>query len=162
MKYIIVAPLSERAQCYHVDMGNNLESLGERVKLRRGKLSLSQKGLAALISKSEFGVASDYHQTGISAIENGSQLPSVQVLAALAHILETNTDYLLGLTDDDKPVSDLEDQVVVGVRDPAQRAIVQELIDTVVAQPPDDQAFILAMVRKVAAPLKPRIIGQES
>lgn len=149
-------------QCYHADMSNNLESLGDRVKLRRGKLSLSQKGLAALISKSEFGVASDYHQTGISAIENGSQLPSVQVLAALAHVLETNTDYLLGLTDDDKPASDLDDQVVIGVRDHAQRTLLQELVDAVVALPLEDQMFVLTMVRKVAAPLKPRIIGQES
>lgn len=136
------------------DMGNRIRQLRER----RG---VKQAELAALLGGVPFAEA--VRQSHISNLESGdgNKLPSVQVLVALVQILETNADYLLGLTNDDKPASDLEDQVVVGVKDPMQRAVIQELVDAVMALPAEDQTFVLTMVRKIVAPLKPRIIGQE-
>ncbi len=43
-------------------------------------------------------------QESISMYESGVSYPSAKVLIALARYLETSTDYLLGLTDDDTPI----------------------------------------------------------
>lgn len=43
-------------------------------------------------------------QESISMYESGVSYPSVIVLIKLAKYLETSTDYLLGLTDDDTPI----------------------------------------------------------
>ena len=43
-------------------------------------------------------------QESISMYESGVGYPSATVLIKLAKYLETSTDYLLGLTDDDTPI----------------------------------------------------------
>ena len=43
-------------------------------------------------------------QESISMYESGVSYPSAIVLIKLAKYLETSTDYLLGLTDDDTPI----------------------------------------------------------
>lgn len=43
-------------------------------------------------------------QESISMYESGVGYPSATVLIKLARYLETSTDYLLGLTDDDTPI----------------------------------------------------------
>lgn len=43
-------------------------------------------------------------QESISMYESGVSLPKANVLIKLAQHLQTSTDYLLGLTDDDTPI----------------------------------------------------------
>ncbi len=43
-------------------------------------------------------------QESISMYESGVSLPKANVLIKLAQYLQTSTDYLLGLTDDDTPI----------------------------------------------------------
>lgn len=43
-------------------------------------------------------------QESISVYESGVSLPKANVLIKLAQYLQTSTDYLLGLTDDDTPI----------------------------------------------------------
>ena len=47
-------------------------------------------------------------QEAISAYESGKALPSVETLIKLANYLNTSTDYLLGLTDNDLKVNDIK------------------------------------------------------
>lgn len=47
-------------------------------------------------------------QEAISAYESGKALPSVETLIKLANFLNTSTDYLLGLTDNDLKINDIE------------------------------------------------------
>ena len=47
-------------------------------------------------------------QEAISAYESGKALPSVETLIKLANFLNTSTDYLLGLTDNDLKISDIK------------------------------------------------------
>ncbi len=136
-----------------------LADLGEKIKRKRKDRGMTQSELVERLNQSR------YHpditgQSHISNIENadGDKLPSVRMLAALAEVLETNTDYLLGLTNDDKPASDLEDQVVVGVPNRATREAIQELAELMVSRPREDQEFILNVVRRLI-PKPPRIIG---
>jgi transcriptional regulator with XRE-family HTH domain len=127
-----------------------METVGKRISdLIDSKWEGSQEELAALLS---------VHQTHVSAMKRGARFPSVPVLASLANILETNTDYLLGLTDDDKPSSDLDDQVLVTVRDPEEKALFHELFELLRKKPLEEQRLILDMVR-LTVPRAPRIIG---
>ena len=56
--------------------------------------------------KSQLNVAMSVgvKQESISMYESGVSYPSAKVLIALERYLETSTDYLLGLTDDDTPI----------------------------------------------------------
>lgn len=94
--------------CYAVNMTLSNVGVGGRVRQLRESVLMNQSGLATAIAK-EVG-KTDFTQGSISAIERGDRLPSVPVLVALAKILETSTDYLLGLTDDPSPRARLSTQ----------------------------------------------------
>ncbi len=68
----------------------NMEKTGLRIKELRTVFGLSQKALAERI-----GVA----QNTLTQYEKGTSKISLDVLVKLAQILETSTDYLLGLED---------------------------------------------------------------
>ena len=68
----------------------NMEKTGLRIKELRTVFGLSQKALAEKI-----GVA----QNTLTQYEKGTSKISLDVLVKLAQILETSTDYLLGLED---------------------------------------------------------------
>lgn len=67
-------------------------SMGERIKLRRLELNISQQELATAIGKS--------HQTSISKIELGQRGVPLRYVRPLAEKLKTTPEYLLGETDD--------------------------------------------------------------
>lgn len=67
----------------------------ENLRIIREKRNKSQLNVAISI-----GVT----QEAISMYESGTSFPKVNVLIRLANYLETSTDYLLGLTDDDTPI----------------------------------------------------------
>lgn len=128
-----------------------LTQLGRKVADRREELKYSQPRLLELMNATPYrpGVKQPSH---ISNIENGSgdKLPSIRALAALAVALETNLDYLAGLTNDPKPATDLEDQVVVGVDDPHRRAQLQEVAELLAGFTDDDFATLVWLVRRLA------------
>ncbi len=74
-----------------VDIGFNYERMQER----RKSLGMSQGDLAEKV-----GIA----QNQISRYERGHVMPSAEALAKITHALETNADYLLGLSDSAHPV----------------------------------------------------------
>lgn len=67
----------------------------ENLRIIREKRHKSQLNVA---------IAVGVKQESISMYESGVSYPSAKVLIALARYLETSTDYLLGLTDDDTPI----------------------------------------------------------
>ena len=128
-----------------------LSQLGAKVfRKRKEGLQISQEELIARMNQTVYrpDVARQSH---ISNIENsdGDKLPSIRVLAALAVALETNCDYLLGLSDDDKPASDLEDQIVVGVPNPAERAVLQGIMDLLLVASADDRRLVADLLRRL-------------
>lgn len=131
--------------------------MGKRIRRLREMIGMSQIDLTkALASR---GV--DVNQGHVSNIERDNRSPSIELLRAMAVVLETNTDYLLGLTDDDRPPSDLEDQVVVTVEDPRDRALVQEIADLLARAPSDERTYVAGLVRRLLMPARPHIIGGE-
>lgn len=127
-----------------------LIKLGKKVARLRDELDLSQAELVERMNATYYrpGVK---HQSHISNIENGDgeKLPSIRALAALAVVLETNMDYLAGLTNDPKPTTDLEDQVVVGVDDPQRRAQLQGLAELLAACSDNDFAALAWLIRRL-------------
>jgi transcriptional regulator with XRE-family HTH domain len=70
------------------------EILGERVRRLRMARGLSQTELAVDVA---------IPLPNLNRIERGRQSIYIERLADLAQVLETSTDYLLGLTDDSTP-----------------------------------------------------------
>jgi transcriptional regulator with XRE-family HTH domain len=138
-------------------MTNGLRSLGEKVYDLRKAGWRSQEAFAKYLEE-KFGES--LHQTTISAIERGEKDPSIETLALLARALETNTDYLLGLTDDDRPHGQMDDQVVATIEDAEERRMVQETVDLMAQAGKDEKEYIAALVRRLI-PKPPRIIGSE-
>lgn len=65
-------------------------TLGNRIKIRRQALSLSQSDLAKQLNCT---------QAALSQYEKGNREPGLNDLSNIARCLNTTTDYLLGLTD---------------------------------------------------------------
>ena len=75
------------------------EILGERVVLLRRRKGLTQPELA---HQAGMGI------TTLNRIENAHQTTTIDKVVALARVLGTRTDYLLGLSDDPGKESDFE------------------------------------------------------
>ena len=73
---------------------------GNRVRQRRTEMHLSQADLGERIGTD---------QNRISRYERGESDATGETLAALAKILETSVDWLLGLTDDPTPAIERND-----------------------------------------------------
>ena len=96
----------------------SISKFGGRLREMRERAGMSQEELSQAIWDM-LRANKKGSQSHISNIENskGDKMPSVQVLRALALILGTNTDYLLGLTDNWRPLGDINDEVVVTIED---------------------------------------------
>ena len=67
-----------------------MSSLGQRIKLRRKQLGLTQKELGYKVNLTEFNV---------SKYEREATKPDVETLYRIAEALDCSIDYLLGKTD---------------------------------------------------------------
>lgn len=138
-----VGVFANHAPVHNINMTDTLDEFAKRLKKRRTEEEYSQAGLAEKV-----GVG----QSQIGNFESGKSLPSFDVLVKLVKTLDTNADYLLGLTNDDKPASDLEDQIVVGVPDAKSRAVLQGIMDLMAKQPYDEQRVAYDMLRRMFTP----------
>ena len=71
-------------------------TIGERIKLRRAELNISQMELAKLVGMG--------HQTSISKIEKGQRGVPLRYVKSFADALKTSPDYLLGETNDPEEI----------------------------------------------------------
>ena len=81
-------------------MSINYEILGDRIRLIRKNLDLSQKKLAE---------AANLTRESINRIENGSLKAKLDTIAVIASILNIPIDYLIGNEDD--PSADAESEL---------------------------------------------------
>ena len=66
------------------------ETLGDRIRMHRARLRLSQSDLGGKVGLST---------NGVSLIERGEVDPRASVIKAIADVLGVSTDYLLGRKD---------------------------------------------------------------
>ena len=75
----------------------------ERLKTLRKKRKVTQIRLS---------IAAEVSQETISAYESGKASPSIETLIKIADFLNTSTDYLLGRIKEDKPLSQIANDIV--------------------------------------------------
>jgi transcriptional regulator with XRE-family HTH domain len=94
-------------------MDIRLQRIGNRIRSLREGMGFTQADLSRQLEM-RFGVS--VRQNHISNIESGDgkRLPSIPVLIGIAEALETSTDYLLGLTDNQLSAADIDRELATG------------------------------------------------
>ena len=110
-----------------------LRSFGRRFQLLRQEKDLSQTAIAAMLE----GYGIKITPSHLSLVEKNKRNVSVELLVALARLLETSTDYLLVLTDNPAP-RDSTDVVLYISREADELA---QLVDSL---PPETRRLLLA------------------
>lgn len=110
-----------------------LRSFGRRFQLLRQEKDLSQTAIAAMLQSYGVNITASH----LSLVEKNKRNVSIDLLVALARLLETSTDYLLVLTDDPTP-ADKKDVVPYISREADDMAL---LIDSL---PPETRRMLLA------------------
>lgn len=137
------------------------ELVRARMKRKREEKNFTQEAVAEKEGKV---------QSYISNLENRPTIPPTwPLLARLAVYYETSTDYLLGLTDDDRPTSEV-------IRAKVERGITERLAESRTPYLTDEQAillelyesldegeraYVLGLIEFVRKRNTPRIIGEE-
>ncbi len=86
-----------------VDVGNKIK-----------ELRVAQK-----LTQNEFATRLGVTKSAISSYENGSRLPSYDILIKISHIFKVSTDYLLGCVDEKSQtvnVSGLTDKQIASIK----------------------------------------------
>lgn len=138
----------------------------DRFLQRRVRISDSQKAFSDYVKERTGVYIAPSH---ISGIEQGIRGVSFDKLVLLANVLETSPNWLLGVTDDDAPPSDNEDQVVFTVhRNPRTRRDALQRICQMIEELPDNDFEVVAgtverfaALRKQTAPPKRRRLRVE-
>ena len=91
-----------------------MQTLGDRIKAYRISIKMTQMDFAARL-----GITG----SSVSAYENGTRLPSYEVLVKIADALGVTTDELLGRKKNDKVIIDVTDLT------PRERNVIQEMIN---------------------------------
>jgi len=91
------------------------------------------------LTRDDLGQNSGSDQKQIWRYEKNKTIPSAEMIVSLARALETTTDWILGLTDEIRPI----------MGDSSLDAAEMELLRVYRAKSPDQQDTILRMVRAV-------------
>ena len=119
--------------------------IGPRLRDLRISAGLSQAELSEALKLRGYNVV----QTHVSAMERGENQPSIEVCVGLARVLDTNVDYLLGLTDDPRSVGQLSKTVARVVDDEAARHLMNDIIARVGALSPESQKYANDLLARV-------------
>jgi len=137
--------IKESVLSYCIEMTKNIEGLNKVVGDSLTKLVK----LRGIDSQEELAKRLNVHQTHVSALLRGAKLPSLELARKLAIVLDSNVDYIVGLTDDDKPFGDLDDQVVVTIDGPVRRAKVQGIADALRRMSDADLDLVASLVERI-------------
>lgn len=133
----------------------NDSTLAVRLLLSRRDLRMNQDEVADAA-----GVSRAY----VSDLERGKvSNPTIDVIMALARVLQVQPDYLLGWSEDalgeDRPASIAEGRLVYQVRGPEEYRLAQQLLDLFNDMPPEDQRVLMEVAQRIARAGNVRIIG---
>ena len=126
-----------------------LDTVGKRIRILRQDLGFKQAGLVNELEKQGIDVGRSY----ISELERTDKVPSGTVLAGLAKVLGTTTDYLLMLTDDPVLLEEQEEQKV-------EDALARELLAVYTTLAAEKKAVLLYLAKALAESGKSAAIQQ--
>lgn len=109
---------------------------GERIKRLRMDMGMTQADMVEKLQK----LVGAVNQSHLSQVERGERGLAPETLAAVAVVLETSTDYLVGLTDDPTPQGNMEEQVILVERNQINREYLQRIFAGVGKMTPEQRA----------------------
>lgn len=124
-----------------------LDTFGKRLKVLRVDRNMSQIDLRDMMEK-DCGVS--IGETYISELERTTKMPSLEVAAAMAKVLDVSLDYL-GLLNDDATISYRRDTAPIYISVEAD-----ELAQMVDSMRSDQRALVVTLARNLLAPLDNR------
>lgn len=119
-----------------------LDTLGKRVRVMRERQHYSQVELAEILTR--MGIATS--NSNLSKIEAGRGVPSLELLRALAEVLQTSADFLLLLSDNPAPVREEETPIYIS----PEADEVARILDGLSA---DARRDVLAVVQRITQPV---------
>lgn len=133
------------------------DTLAVRLLVSRRDLRMNQDEVA-----DRAGISRAY----VSDLERGKvDNPTLDVITALAQVLQVRPEYLLGWSDDalgeDRPQNVAEGRLVWEVNGPAEYRRIQELLDLYNQLAPEDQRILLEIAERLRRAGDVRIIGDQ-
>lgn len=116
---------------------SNTKFRGDRLKAFRDNAGLTQGELAERLT---IDYGTPCNQAYVSFLERGSRRPRADILNALFSLFATSGRYLLGETDDDSPQAADPSHVFVRGGRPRDAALIQAIIDNIMALPAPQRA----------------------
>lgn len=104
---------------------------GDRVRRLRIDMGMTQEDMVARLR----ALVDAVNQSHLSQVERGERGLTPETLGAVATVLETSADYLIGLTDDPLQHGSMDDQVIIVERDPVRREFLQHLFARIERMP---------------------------
>ncbi len=88
-------------------------------------------------------------QSYLSQLERGDKTPTGEIVAGIAKVLNTTTDYLLLMNDDPAPALSIEQQIRAQARTDKERELFEELIELIRGMPSEQQQLALDAVQLI-------------
>ena len=114
----------------------DLRLRGDRIRQLRNDMGMTQAEMVVRLQK----LVGAVNQSHLSQVERGERGLAPDTLAAVAVVLETSTDYLVGLTDDPTTHGNMEEQVILVERDPIRREYLQRIFAGIERMTSDQRA----------------------
>lgn len=117
-------------------------TFGKRVRILREDMGLTQEQVVSRLA--EYGVKT--RQSYLSELERTDKTPLGDMVAALAKVFNTTSDYLLLLNDDPSPPTPVQQQMLDLARSEKERELLEELADLIRDLPENQQRLALEAV----------------
>ena len=114
----------------------DLRLRGDRIRQLRKDMGMTQADMVDRLQK----LVGAVNQSHLSQVERSERGLAPDTLAAVAVVLETSTDYLVGLTDDPTTHGNMEEQVILVERDPIRREYLQRIFAGIERMAADQRA----------------------
>lgn len=118
-------------------------TFGKRVRILREDMGLTQEDVINRLAAQGIKMRQSY----LSEIERTDKTPTGDMVAGLAKVFNTTTDYLLLLNDDPSPPTPVQQQMLDLARNEKERELLEELVDLIRDIPESQQRLALEAVQ---------------
>ena len=118
-------------------------TFGKRVRLLREDMGLTQGDVVNQLATKGIKMRQSY----LSELERTDKTPPGEMVAGLAKVFNTTTDYLLLLNDDPSPPTPVQRQILDLARTEKERELLEELVDLIRDIPEGQQMLALEAVQ---------------
>lgn len=118
-------------------------TFGKRVRILREDMGLTQADVISRLAEQGIKMRQSY----LSELERTDKTPPGEMVAGLARVFNTTTDYLLLLNDDPAPPTPVQQQMLSLARNEKEKELLEELVDLIRDIPESQQRLALEAVQ---------------